>query len=183
MAALLIVVARSAGTPGDAQGLSMFAVPRDTPGVTVTRTVMVDAHNAARIQLSKVELPSDALLGSAGAAWTALQATLDAGRAAAAAGLLGIADEVFERTVGYLKERRQFGRAIGEFQGLQHRAAALYVDIELARAALIKALQSLDGDPPDAAPPAPWQWPRPGNAVRPPPWRCRKACRCMAAWA
>jgi alkylation response protein AidB-like acyl-CoA dehydrogenase len=151
MAALLIVVARSAGTPGDAQGLSMFAVPRDTPGVTVTRTVMVDAHNAARIQLSKVELPSDALLGSAGAAWTALQATLDAGRAAAAAELLGIADEVFERTVGYLKERRQFGRAIGEFQGLQHRAAALYVDIELARAALIKALQSLDGDPPDAA--------------------------------
>ena len=101
--------------------------------------------------LSNVELPADALLGTAGAAWPALQATLDAGRAAAAAELLGIADEVFERTVGYLKERRQFGRAIGEFQGLQHRAATLYVDIELARAALLKALQSLDADPPEIA--------------------------------
>ena len=151
MAALLIVLARSDGEAGDEQGLSLFAVPRDTPGVTVTRTVMVDAHNAARVQLSNVELPADALLGTAGAAWPALQATLDAGRAAAAAELLGIADEVFERTVGYLKERRQFGRAIGEFQGLQHRAATLYVDIELARAALLKALQSLDADPPEIA--------------------------------
>jgi alkylation response protein AidB-like acyl-CoA dehydrogenase len=151
MAALLIVVARSAGAAGDEQGLSLFALPRDTPGVTLTRTTMVDAHNAARLTLSNVELPAEALLGEAGAAWPALQATLDAGRAAVAAELLGIADEVFERTVGYLKERRQFGRPIGEFQGLQHRAAALYVDIELARATLIKALQSLDGDKPDAA--------------------------------
>jgi alkylation response protein AidB-like acyl-CoA dehydrogenase len=151
MAALLIVLARSSGEAGDEQGLSLFAVPRDTPGVTVTRTVTVDAHNAARVQLSNVELPADALLGSAGAAWPALQAALDAGRAAAAAELLGIADEVFERTVAYLKERRQFGRAIGEFQGLQHRAATLYVDIELARATLLEALQSLDANPPEVA--------------------------------
>jgi alkylation response protein AidB-like acyl-CoA dehydrogenase len=151
MAALLIVLARSAGDTGDEQGLSLFAVPRDTAGVTVTRTVMVDAHNAARVQLSNVELPADALMGNAGAAWPAQQVVLDAGRAAVAAELLGIADEVFERTVGYLKERQQFGRAIGEFQGLQHRAAILYVDIELARASLIKALQSLDGGKPEAA--------------------------------
>jgi alkylation response protein AidB-like acyl-CoA dehydrogenase len=65
--------------------------------------------------------------------------------------LLGIADEVFERTLGYLKERKQFGHVIGEFQGLQHRAAMLYVDIELARAALIKALQTLDAQPERAA--------------------------------
>ena len=112
---------------------------------------------------------------------TALQATLDAGRAAAAAELLGIADEVFERTVGYLKERQQFGRAIGEFQGLQHRAAALYVDIELARAALIKALQAWTATSP-TLPPAPWQRPR-RRCAKPPRWRCRKVCRCMAAWA
>jgi alkylation response protein AidB-like acyl-CoA dehydrogenase len=151
MAALLIVLARSSGEAGDEQGLSLFALPRNTPGVTVTRTVTVDAHNAARVQLSNVELPADALLGSAGAAWPALQAALDAGRAAAAAEMLGIADEVFERTVAYLKERRQFGRAIGEFQGLQHRAATLYVDIELARATLLEALQSLDANPPEVA--------------------------------
>lgn len=151
MATLLIVVARSDGAAGDERGLSLFAVPRDTRGVSVDRTVMVDAHNAARLALSQVELPGDALMGDAGAAWATLQATLDAGRAAAAAELLGIADEVFARTIAYLKERRQFGRAIGEFQGLQHRAAALYVDIELARAALMKALQSLDSDKAEVA--------------------------------
>jgi len=144
MASLLIVVARSGGAAGDQQGLSLFALPRDSAGVTVTRTVMVDAHNAARVTLSEVRLPADALLGAADAAWPVLQAVLDAGRAAAAAELLGIAEEVFERTLGYLKERKQFGRAIGEFQGLQHRAAMLYVDIELARAALMNALQTLD---------------------------------------
>ena len=112
---------------------------------------MVDAHNAARVTLSDVQLPADALLGPADAAWPVLQAVLDAGRAAAAAELLGIADEVFERTLGYLKERKQFGRLIGEFQALQHRAAMLYVDIELARAALMKALQTLDAKPERAA--------------------------------
>jgi alkylation response protein AidB-like acyl-CoA dehydrogenase len=151
VAALLVVVARSDGAAGDETGLSLFALPRDTPGVTVTRTLMVDAHNAARVALADVELPAEALMGAAGGAWPTLQAVLDAGRTAAAAELLGIADEVFERTLGYLKERKQFGRLIGEFQALQHRAAALYVDIELARAALAKALQRLDGSQPDAA--------------------------------
>jgi alkylation response protein AidB-like acyl-CoA dehydrogenase len=151
VASLLIIAARSAGMAGDAQGLSLFMLPRDTEGVTVTRTTMVDAHNAARVSLSDVQLPADALLCTADEAWPVLQAVLDAGRAAAAAELLGIADEVFERTLGYLKERKQFGKLIGEFQALQHRAAMLYVDIELARAALIKALQTLDAKPERAA--------------------------------
>ena len=81
----------------------------------------------------------------------ALQQALDLGRAAAAAELLGIADEVFERTLDYLKQRKQFGKLIGEFQALQHRAATLYVDIELARAALAKALHALDTAPDKAA--------------------------------
>ena len=151
MAAAIIVAARSAGTAADEPGISLFLVPRDTPGLTVTRTVMLDARNAARAQLTRVALPAAALLGPAEGGWGALSAALDAGRAAAAAEMLGIADEVFERTVAYLKERRQFGRPIGEFQALQHRAAALYVEIELARAALIEALQSLDGEVPAAA--------------------------------
>ncbi len=142
VASLLIVAAHIAG--GDEIGL--FLVPRDADGLHVSRTVMVDAHNAATLALAGVALPADGRLGDR----AALDAALDAGRAAAAAELLGIAEEVFERTLGYLKERKQFGRLIGEFQALQHRAAALYVDIELARAVLAKALRSLDAAEEDA---------------------------------
>jgi alkylation response protein AidB-like acyl-CoA dehydrogenase len=57
-----------------------------------------------------------------------------------------LSEEVFGRTVTYLKERKQFGKLIGEFQALQHRAAQLYIDIEISRAATLKALQALDAD-------------------------------------
>ena len=136
VASLLLVAARSD------DGAALFALPRDTPGVQVERTPMADAHNAARVVLLDVALPDAARLPGGGEA--TLQQALDLGRAAAAAELLGIADEVFERTLDYLKQRKQFGRLIGEFQALQHRAAVLYVDIELARAALAKALHALD---------------------------------------
>jgi len=143
VASLLLVAARAD------DGVAIFAVPRDAAGVQVERTVMADAHNAARVLLLDVQLPDEARLPAGNEA--ALQQALDLGRAAAAAELLGIADEVFERTLDYLKQRKQFGKLIGEFQALQHRAATLYVDIELARAALAKALQALDATPQRAA--------------------------------
>ena len=141
VADLLIVAARVGDT-----GCGLFLVDPQAPGVTVERTVMVDAHNAARIRFAGVRLGADALLGTPETGAVALAATLDAGRCAAAAELIGLADEVFDRTVSYLKERRQFGKMIGEFQGLQHRAATLYCDLEISRAALIKAQQALDAD-------------------------------------
>ena len=91
-----------------------------------------------------------------------------------------LSEEVFGRTVTYLKERKQFGKLIGEFQALQHRAAQLYIDIEITRAAVLKALQTLDGDFDKAARRS--RSPKRAPA-RPRRWRCRKACRCMAAWA
>lgn len=141
----LIVVVR-----GDGPGLAMFVVPRDVPGLEVERVQMVDAHNAARIRFDNVKVGADALLAGAADATAALQAALDAGRAAAAAEMLGLADEVFTRTVAYLKERKQFDRRIGEFQALQHRAAMLYCDIELARAAVAHASSKLDAGASDA---------------------------------
>jgi alkylation response protein AidB-like acyl-CoA dehydrogenase len=148
---LLLVVARTGGVPGDRDGISLFAVPRGTPGVAIERTVMVDAHNAARITFEQARVPAASLLGEPGQAAPALQAALDAGRTAAAAELLGLADEVFERTVGYLKERKQFGKLIGEFQALQHRAAHLFCELEITRAALLRAQQALDQGTPQAA--------------------------------
>ena len=141
----LIVAARTGA--GGAGGIALFLVDARAEGVTVERTVMVDAHNAARVRLAGVRVGADALLGKAGGAEALLEEVLDAGRAAIASELLGIADEVFARTLAYLKERKQFGRIIGEFQALQHRAAELYCDIELTRALVLRAQQALDGDP------------------------------------
>ena len=133
-------------------GIGLFLLDPQAAGVSIERTVMVDAHNAARVQLRDVKLGAEARLGDDDQiAATALDAALNAGRCAAAAELLGLADEVFERTVAYLKERRQFGKLIGEFQGLQHRAAALYCDLEITRAAVIQAQQAMDADPATAA--------------------------------
>ena len=146
VADVLIVAARTEGTPGERDGLSLFGVERQTAGIAVERTVMVDAHNSARVRFDGVKVGGHALLGPLHGGWATLQAALDAGRAAAAAEMLGLADEAFERSVQYLKERRQFGRLIGEFQGLQHRAAHLYTELELTRAAVIKAQQALDAD-------------------------------------
>ena len=109
-----------------------------------------------------------------------LESTLDVGRVVAAAELLGLADEVFERTVDYLKERKQFDRVIGEFQALQHRCAELFCDLELTRAIVRQALKALD----DAAPMRRCAWRRPRRApASPPTARCRRACRCTAASA
>jgi len=150
VADLFIVAARVVGGAGEA-GTGLFLVDAKSAGVAVERTVMVDAHNAARVQFKAVRLGGDALLGTPESGAATLAATLDAGRCAAAAELLGLADEVFARSMDYIKQRKQFGKLIGEFQGLQHRAAILYADLEISRAALLKAQQMLDADAHGAA--------------------------------
>ncbi|MFZ0887425.1 MAG: acyl-CoA dehydrogenase family protein [Candidatus Binataceae bacterium] len=141
---LLVVAARTAGKPGDERGVTLFLVDAKAKGLRIERTLMVDNHNAARVFFENVKVAPDAVLGEIDAGLDALEGTLNAGRAAVAAELLGAADEVFTRTMSYLKERKQFGRLIGEFQALQHRAALLYCELELTRAAVLRALQTLD---------------------------------------
>jgi hypothetical protein len=112
---------------------------------------MVDSRNAARLTLENVEVDADAVLGEVDRGWPLLEGVLNLGRAAVASELVGVGQEAFGRTVAYLKERRQFGRAIGEFQALQHRAAHLHTELEIARAAVLGALQRLDETPDEAA--------------------------------
>ncbi|NBQ05802.1 MAG: acyl-CoA dehydrogenase [Betaproteobacteria bacterium] len=147
VADLLIVPARRAGDPGDLEGITLFLVDAKAEGINIERTVIADAHNAGRIRFKDVEVHTDAVLGPVDGGWETLNATLNAGRAAAAAELLGVADEAFSRTVQYLKERKQFDRLIGEFQGLQHRAAQLYCELEITRSAVANALSQLDANP------------------------------------
>jgi alkylation response protein AidB-like acyl-CoA dehydrogenase len=151
VADLLIVAARTAGSAGERQGLTLFLVDSKAKGTTIERTIMVDSHNAARIEFDNVEVDGDSVLGEVDQAFPLLDDVLNIGRAAVASEMLGLSEEVFGRTVEYLKQRRQFGKFIGEFQALQHRAAQLYIDIEITRAAVLKALQKLDADVGNAA--------------------------------
>jgi alkylation response protein AidB-like acyl-CoA dehydrogenase len=145
-AGLVIVAARSAGAAGERNGLTLFLVDAGTKGVETERTVMVDSHNAARIKFDHVEINADQVLGEVDQGFALLEGVLNIGRGAVASEMVGLSEEVFGRTVSYLKDRKQFGKLIGEFQALQHRAAQLYIDIEITRAAVLKALQTLDGD-------------------------------------
>jgi alkylation response protein AidB-like acyl-CoA dehydrogenase len=146
VADLLIVAARSAGSSGESSGVTLFLVDPKAKGVATERTVMVDSHNAARIEFDNVEVDADHVLGEVDQGFALLEGVLNIGRGAVASEMVGLSEEVFTRTVNYLKERKQFGKAIGEFQALQHRAAGLYIDIEITRAAVLKALQVLDGN-------------------------------------
>ncbi|MDB5565175.1 MAG: acyl-CoA dehydrogenase, partial [Tardiphaga sp.] len=141
---LMIVAARSAGAPGEREGLTLFLVDPKTKGIELERTAMVDSHNAARIVFDNVEVNADGVLGEVDQGGVLLEGVLNIGRGAVASEMVGVSEEVFGRTVSYLKERKQFGKLIGEFQALQHRAAHLYTEIEITRAAVLKALQMLD---------------------------------------
>jgi len=148
---LLIVAARTAGAAGERDGLTLFLVDPKAKGIETERTAMVDSHNAARIKFDNVEVNADGVLGEVDQGGSLLEGMLNIGRGAVASEMVGVSEEVFGRTVGYLKERKQFGKLIGEFQALQHRAAQLYIEIEITRAAVLKALQTLDGNFENAA--------------------------------
>jgi alkylation response protein AidB-like acyl-CoA dehydrogenase len=151
VADLLIVAARTAGAAGDREGVTLFLVDPRTKGIATERTAMVDSHNAARIDFENVEVNADDVLGEVDQGFALLEGVLNIGRSAVASEMVGLSEEVFARTVSYLKDRKQFGKPIGEFQALQHRAAQLYIDIEITRAAVLKAQQTLDGDFENAA--------------------------------
>lgn len=143
---LVIVAARTAGRAGERDGLTLFLVDPKSKGIATERTAMVDSHNAARIVFDNVEVDADGVLGEVDQGGGLLEGVLNIGRGAVASEMVGLSEEVFGRTVSYLKERKQFGKLIGEFQALQHRAAQLYIEIEITRAAVLRALQTLDGD-------------------------------------
>ena len=140
----LVVAARTAGEPGDRSGISLFLVPRTAKGVTVTRTKMVDSRNAANVDLDNVAVGEDALLGGEGQGADVLDPALDIARIGLCAEMLGAAEECFERTVQYLKDREQFGVPIGSFQALKHRAANMFCELELSKSCVLEALTALD---------------------------------------
>ena len=141
-----IVIARTSGAAGETAGLTAMLVDAGAAGLAVDQRSMVDSRSAGALQFSDVKVGADAVLGTVDAAWAGLERALDIANIGLAAELLGLSVETFERTVGYLQERKQFGRVIGSFQGLQHRAAELFAELELARSIVLQALQAIDND-------------------------------------
>ena len=144
----IIVSARTSGDAGDEQGISLFIIDSATPGVEIERVYLADSRNSSMLRLKNVELGADALLGEKNKGASLITYLANVANVHLSAELLGMSQEVFERTVQYMKERSQYGALIGSYQGLQHRAAHMFSEIELAKSVVIKALQALDNNDP-----------------------------------
>jgi alkylation response protein AidB-like acyl-CoA dehydrogenase len=141
---MLIVAARTAGSAGETEGITLFIVEKSAVGLSLEAARLVDSSVGAHVKLDGVEVTADAVIGHVDGGWATLTTVLNAGRAGAAAEMVGVGCGAMEMTLGYLKQRRQFGRVIGEFQALQHRAAHLYGEMETARSIVLKAQNLLD---------------------------------------
>jgi alkylation response protein AidB-like acyl-CoA dehydrogenase len=140
----LVVVARSAGNPGDREGIGLVLVPARAPGVHITRTHLVDGRNAARVRFEDVLVGEEEALGALGEGAEILDRVLDRAAIGLSAEMLGSLAEAFDRTLSYLKVRKQFGVAIGSFQALKHRAAQMFCEVELCRSLVMDALRAAD---------------------------------------
>ncbi|MCP4003479.1 MAG: acyl-CoA dehydrogenase, partial [bacterium] len=140
----LIVVARTSGESGDRNGLSLFAVDAGAKGLSIQRNQMLDGRNAADVTLKGVSVAGERVLGEIDAGAELLDAVFDRAAIGLSAEMLGAAEEAFERTLAYLKDREQFGVKIGSFQALRHRAADMFCDLELARSVVREAVTALD---------------------------------------
>ncbi len=142
----LLVVARSSGEQLDAAGVSIFIVAAEAPGLTRTSVKTMDGQRAAFVTLEGVTVGADALLGAEGAAFEALEWAIDRAAAAACAEGQGHLQELFQRTIEYLKQREQFGAKIGSFQALQHRAAEMLAETELCKGMMLLAALKVDSE-------------------------------------
>jgi len=141
---MIVVAARTSGSDEDADGITLFAVPKDAANMSHDAVRLVDSSVATHTKFDGVELDGDAVIGEVDCGREILDAMLRAGRVGAASEGVGVARGAMDMTVDYLKQRKQFGKLIGEFQALQHRASHLYSEVEIARAVTIKAQQLLD---------------------------------------
>lgn len=127
-------------------GIELFIVDAKAKGISIERVITMDSRNYATVQLEAVAVNENAKLANYENGTALLEKTMDIGRIGLAAEMLGGIQEAFERTIAYLKERVQFGKRIGSFQGLQHRASQMFCEIELCKSVVLKALIAIDED-------------------------------------
>lgn len=144
MADRFIIAARTSGQKGDKNGISLFLVDAQSAGLRRERAITVDSRNSGTLYLDDVKVTHTDRLGAEGEAYETLSLVLDVVNIGLSAELLGISLEAFDRTVEYLRTRKQFGHFIGAFQGLQHRAAAMYSELEIAKSYVRASLKAID---------------------------------------
>lgn len=132
-------------------GLQLLWVPRDAAGCSTSLLPLADGRSYGEVTLKDVTVPREQVLASGGAVRTALDRALDHAAAVASAELVGVMKRANEMSLDYMKMRVQFGKAIGSFQALQHRAVDLYIQQELADAVLRDVITQLDEAPADHA--------------------------------
>ncbi|MFA6310925.1 MAG: acyl-CoA dehydrogenase family protein [Sterolibacterium sp.] len=144
----LIISARTSGAPNDLDGISLFLVEHNAPGLTVRSYATQDGARAAEINLANVRVTGDALIGAQGAALPMVERACDYAAAALCAEAVGAMAALNEVTLEYLKTRKQFGQPIGRFQALQHRMVDMVVATEQARS--MATLAAVKADSADA---------------------------------
>jgi alkylation response protein AidB-like acyl-CoA dehydrogenase len=144
-----VVSARTSGNAGDAQGISLFLVARDAPGLTQFAYPTQSGGRAADVRLKDVPVAADALIGPLHGGLAVVERAVDRGIAALCAEAVGIILALNEATLSYLKTRKQFGVPIGKFQALQHRMADMFIAAEQSRSMAVIA--AVNADSTDAA--------------------------------
>ena len=140
----IVVVARTSGGLSDRAGLTLFLVDPATAGVDVKRNLLLDSRTAANVDLKDVSLPADAVVGVVDAGADVLDDVLMRAAVALSSDMVGGIQQTFSITLDYLQVREQFGAKIGSFQGLKHRAARWFCEMELSRSIVLQALRAID---------------------------------------
>ncbi|MBW2426877.1 MAG: acyl-CoA dehydrogenase family protein [Deltaproteobacteria bacterium] len=147
----ILIPARVAGEAGERAGITLFVVASDAAGLEIERQARVDGRNAAIVRLEGVICTTDDIVGRPGEGGSLLEQAIERATVVLCAEMLGGMSEAFELTLEYLKTREQFGVPIGSFQGLAHRAARVFMEVELARSTVMAAARAVDAGQPDAA--------------------------------
>jgi len=148
VADMMVVVARTGGS-GE-QGISLFIVDAKAPGVTHTPLRTIASDKQTEIKFENVKVPAANLMGAEGQGWAAFKKVANKATVLECAYLVGLAQQDFDITINYAKERVQFGRPIGSFQAIQHKAADMVTDVDGSRFIMYKAAWAVAEDEPDA---------------------------------
>lgn len=147
-ATVMLVAARTSQSDNPAQGITLFLVDADTPGLTVNQLSTISSDRQCEVVLDGVTVPAQTVLGEIGQGWPIIQRTLQRAVAGKCVEMMGGADAVVEMTVEYAKQRTQFGRPVGTFQAVQHHCANMATDVEGCRQIAYQAAWKIsEGDP------------------------------------